>query len=218
MNFNLDETVNAGARVQFTGNAIYDVTFDGCEARDFDKKDGNGQFHVLEIKFSNKDGYFTHTIWEPREEDAQDRPGAFGNQPSNLKVMNYLLKHLIDTVNPELSAKIDKKEASLSAPNWDAFRKLIVDSTNPGKGTKTKIKLVKNNKGDAAFPYFLNYDRNGKLYMSTNFIGNGVFFTNKELDRIKKSEARPVSVSSNTDTFDIPATTTQSADDFDMNI
>lgn len=222
MNFNLDITTGASQSSVATpleGNMIHEVTFDGCEARDFQSKTGDQTFHVLEIKFHNADGVFTHTVWEPTEADNQDRQGAFGAQPSNVKVMMFLFRHLIDAVNPELAARIDAKEVSLAAPTWDALRTLMVKATEPGKGKTTKIKLIKNNKGEAMFPYFLNYNREGKLYMSTNFIGDKIFFTTKEADRIKKANtATPTPVTSSADSFELPTMKEEKKDDdFDLN-
>lgn len=221
MNFDFESTAGvsqSSTRKPLEGNMIHDVIFDGCEARDFTgAQDSSKQFHVLEIKFHNDNGYFTHTIWEPREEDLKDREGAFGMQPSNFKVMMYTLKHLIDAVNPELGKKIDNKEVKLSAESWDALRKAMVENTAPGIGVSTKIKLIKNNKGEAMFPYFLNYNKEGKLYMATNFIGNGVFFTTKELDKIKKANTAQPTPVSDLGGFAIPANDTAN-DDFNMSI
>lgn len=219
MNFDFSETAGlsqSNVVKPLEGNKIHTVIFDGCEARDFaGQQDPSKTFRVLEVKFHNDEGVFTHTIWEPREEDAQDQPNPWGGmRPARLTEMKYLIKHLIDAVNPDLGKKIDKKEASLTAQNWVALRNVIIEATNPGKGTETKIKLVKNNKGEAMFPYFLNYSRDGKLYMSTNFIGNGVFFTTKELDKIKKSETKPVEIDT-TPSLDTPK---QENTDFDLDI
>lgn len=228
MNFDLSITggnSQSSTRQQLSGNAIHEVTFDGCEARDFaGQQDPSKNFKVLEIKFSNKNGVFTHTVWEPRPEDAQERQGAFGAQPSNVTTMLYLFKHLIDAVNPEFGAQIDKKEAAITASSWDALRQLMVEKTESGKGKTTKIKLIKNNKGDAIFPYFLAYGRDGKTpRMTTNFIGDGVFFTTKELEKIKKAEtAKPVSMSGgNTDPFTLPAmgdAQPEASDDFNFEV
>lgn len=195
MNFNFNVTSGSSQSVErptLEGNKIHTVTFDGCEARDFDKRDGSGSFHVLSIKFHNANGDFTHTVWEPRDEDAVDNVGPFGKQPSNVLRMIYLFKHLIDAVNPELGKKIDEGTASLDAPNWDALRKLMVEATAPGVGTETKIKLIKNNKGEAQFPYFLAYEDATKGVnprMTTNVIGNNVFFSTREQEKINKAES-----------------------------
>ena len=59
MNYSFEETAGASqstVRKLFDGNAIYDVTFDGCEARDIQGvQDTTKVFHVLDIKFSNDD-------------------------------------------------------------------------------------------------------------------------------------------------------------------
>ena len=218
MNFDFGMTAGASqstARKQLEGNNIYDVKFDGCEARDFaGVQDPTRSFKVLDIKFSNEDGYFTDTVWEPTEQDMQDSQGAFGPQPSNIKQMMLKFKHLIDAVNPDLAKKIDSGEQKLNAPSWDALRQFMVKATTPGIGTATKIKLIKSNKGEARFPYFANYNKAGQLYMSTNFIGDHIFWTNKELNKIKQAnEAKPTTPTdpfsftapankANTDSFD----------------
>jgi hypothetical protein len=221
MNFDFDSTAGvsqSSTRKPLEGNAIHEVIFDGCEARNFTStQDSSKEFRVLEIKFHNEDGYFTHTIWEPREEDTKDREGAFGPQPSNFKVMMYTLKHLIDAVNPELGKKIDTKESKITLDSWEALRKYMVDNTASGIGTKTKIKLIKNNKGEGMFPYFLNYNKENKLYMSTNFIGNGVFFTSKELDKIKKAESAKPTAMGELDGFAVKESNPVN-DDFNMDL
>lgn len=203
MNFNFNETAGisqSNVRKQLEGNKIHDVKFDGVEARDIQGvQDPSKTFKVLDIKFSNPEGYFTHTVWEPTDKDYEDRIGPFGAQPSNVKTMMMLFKHLIDAVNPKLSEKVDSGEVKLGTKSsghegWLELRELMIKATDPGKGCDTKIKLINNNKGEAIFPYFANYNKEGKLYMSTNFIGSNIFFTNKELNKIKKSEtAKPQS-------------------------
>lgn len=214
MNFNFDQTAGISqstTRQQLAGNAIHEVTFDGCEIRDFDGvQNPNQKFHNLDIKFSNADGVFVHTVWEPRDSDMEDRVGPFGALPSNAKAMMLLFKHLIDAVNPELAKKIDAGEVKITANDWNKLREVMVKATDPGKGKATKIKLLKNNKGEAIFPYFANYNRAGALSMSTNFIGDHIFFTNKELTRIEKESKAtptPVDAGSSSDPFNMPTTT-----------
>ena len=206
MNFNFNETAGisqSNNRKQLEGNKIHDVTFDGCEARDIQGvQDPSKVYRVLDIKFSNDDGYFTHTMWEPRDSDMEDTQSSFGPTPSNVKSMMLLLKHLIDAVNPELGKQIDNKEKTLNSTSWDQLRQMVVKATEPGIGTKTKIKLItrylkskpknvsvksKENNTTSAFPsYIASYNRTGQLYLRTNFIGDKIFFTNKELEVMKK--------------------------------
>lgn len=223
-NFNGSDIANVGAsKGQLEGNKIHDVQFDGCEAVEL--KDGT--MKVLRIKFSNDEGTFTHTIFEPREGDDQDTDGMYGKNPSRIKEMMTLLRHLGHAVCPELPAYIDSIKGSVS---WDQIRNKVVEVTTPAIGTKTKIKLLAKKRtdpntgaerNDAVFPsYFLSYSKEGVLYMRTKFIGARLAFTDKELTQIKNQEkAKPVSVSSaDTSIFGAAAVATQEKDPFDIDI
>lgn len=228
MNFNFNGNEIAGigeVRKSLEGNKIHDVTFDGCEAVEF--KDGT--MKVLRIKFSNAEGSFSHTIFEPKDGDDKDIDGMYGKQPSRIKEMMTLFRHLGNAVCPELVTFIDNISGNIT---WDQIRKKVVEVTTPAIGTQTKIKLltrkrVDNNTGEthyeATFPsYFLGYSREGRLYMKTNFIGPKTYFLDKELTAIKKQETeKPVSISNNIgniDTFDAPAAAAAAPDAFDIDI
>lgn len=225
-NFNGSEIANVGAsKGQLEGNKIHDVQFDGCEAVEL--KDGT--MKVLRIKFSNAEGSFSHTIFEPKDGDDKDIDGMYGKQPSRIKEMMTLFRHLGNAVCPELVTFIDNISGNIT---WDQIRKKVVEVTTPAIGTQTKIKLltrkrVDNNTGEthyeATFPsYFLGYSREGRLYMKTNFIGPKTYFLDKELTAIKKQETeKPVAISNNTgnlDAFDAPAASTAAPDAFDIDI
>lgn len=191
MNFSLDCTAGVSQSKAFKeleGNKIHEVKFEGCEA--FDTSTGKS---TIRVKFSNKEGVFSHTIWEPKPEDAKRPTSTFGEMPSNMEVMMYFIKHLIDTVNPTYAKDLDDKKVSLSTSSWEAFRKKIVEVTSPGIGITTKIKLIKGNDGKARFPYFLGLRKdNNAVYMKTNVVGNNLFWTNAELDKInKENNAKP---------------------------
>ena len=227
-NFNGSEIANVGAsKEQLEGNKIHDVQFDGCEAVEL--KDGT--MKVLRIKFSNDEGIFQHTIFEPRDGDDQDIMGPYGKNPSRIKEMMTLLRHLGAAVCPALVEYINSISGNVT---WDQIRKKIVEVTTPAIGTKTKIKLLakkrnytdpntgeQKERNDAVFPsYFLSYSREGALYMRTKFIGPRLVFTDKELTAIKNQEnAKPVSVSSaDTNIFGAAAVATQAEDPFNIDI
>lgn len=227
-NFNGSEIANVDAsKGQLEGNKIHDVQFDGCEA--IELKDGT--MKVIRIKFSNDEGTFNHIVFEPRDGDDQDTDGMYGKNPSRIKEMMTLLRHLGAAVCPALVEYINSINGSVT---WDQIRKKIVEVTTPAIGTKTKIKLLakkrnytdpntgeQKERNDAVFPsYFLSYSREGALYMRTKFIGPRLVFTDKELTAIKNQEnAKPVSVSStNTDIFGAAAVTTQAEDPFNIDI
>lgn len=231
MNFSGNSTKGLGeSKSALRGNAIYTVKFDGVEKVEMK----NGEMHCLRIKFSNDEGYFNHTIFEPQPGDDQETDGAFGKNPSRVMETITTLRHLGASVCPELNKKIDE---FTDKTTWEQIRNIVVETTTPAIGTETKIKLMKRKYNDpntgepreeAQFPrFFLAYNRDGRLYMRTNFIGKGIYFSNKELDAIKKQdEAKPVAVNefgsstltANTEKFDEIPGGKPADDDFDMNI
>ena len=212
---------------KLAGNNIHDVKFEGCEIKDVDGvKEPGKVYKQLILKFSNDDGVFEHTIWEPRPEDFNRRESEFKNkegkvekipQPSNVESMMLLFKHAIDTINPSVAKDIDNKVKNLGAANWDDLRKLVCQILDAGKGIVTKIKLLKNKNGEATFPgFFAGLTRDGIAYVKNNFIGSKIAFSTYELQRIKnEATAKPTSMSNLgefTPPENVPSTT-----DLDMN-
>ena len=209
MSFSFNATAGTSQSVtkpKLEGNNIYMVNFDGAEAKDFNGvKDPSQSYKTISFKFSNGEGMYEHTIFEPKQDDFVRKETEFRNkngntekipQPSNVETMMLFFKHVIDAVNPKLAAEIDNGTRQLTAPNWDALRNLVVKATDPGKGTEIKIKLVKKQNGDPTLPgFFAGISREGKTYIRNNFIGNKVAFTSYELS---KMNATPTNMDNHT--------------------
>lgn len=225
--FNFANTAGASQssfKPSLPGNEIHTVTFEGAEAPEFQgKKDPTMNYKVLRLKFSNEHGIFEHTIFEPREQDFQrsenefERDGSINKipTPSNVESFMLLLKHLIDSVLPELSAKIDSGEAQLGGKDWDQLRSNMIKILEKGIGVETSIKLINDSKGEPRFPgFFAAINKEGKAYVRNNFIGKNLGFTAYEKTRIKnQTTAKPT----NTDSFDIEPVEVGSLDmDFDV--
>ena len=194
MNFNFNavaaKSQNVAGKPELSGNAIHTVLFKGCESKDIEK-DGI-TWKVLTINFENKDGKFQKTYFEPKDQDNQPSVLDLGEMqitnPSNVTDMMFVFKHLIDAVNPVLSTEINEGKKQITAPNWDILRQFMVKATESGIDKETKIKLFKSKKGDAVFPRAAAFNREGEIYMRTNFIGDNIFFSKKEMEQIKKAE------------------------------
>lgn len=225
-NFSFSTTAGASqstVQPRLEGNNIYTVKFDGCEIKEFEgKQDHNkGQIYkTLVIKFSNEDGVFEHNFFEPKGSDFErteteftDKTGKVNKipQPSNVESMMLNFKHIIDAINPKVAAQIDSKEKNLGAKSWDDLRTLVGKILDAGKGTETKIKLVKNKKGEAIIPGFnVGVNKDGKAYIKNNWIGSKIAFSSYELDRINKEAiAKPTKVSSS---LDLPVENTSNDD------
>lgn len=173
------------------GNAIYEVTFVGCESKDIvGKQDTSKTYKTLLIKFSNEDGYFTHTVFEPRDEDFK-RPTVdfMGNplkfpKPSNVENMMLLFRHLIDAVSPETAEAIDNGDIVFGGNTWDEIRNLMVKLTTDVAGkAKTNIKLLSGKNG-ATLPFFTGLSKESVAYVNNNIIGEKLFFNTYEKTKI----------------------------------
>lgn len=210
MNFSFGATAGTSqstTKSRLAGNEIYDVQFDGCEIQDIKGvQDVTKLYRVLKLKFSNEDGSFEHTIFEPREQDFErtereitSKDGSKQNIPQSSGVENMMLlfKHAIDAINPAIAKEIDGGTKNLGAKDWDGLRKLVAKILESGIGSKFQIKLLKNNKGEATFPgFFVGISKEGKAYIKNNFIGTKLAFSTYEVDRInKEATATPTKAS-----------------------
>jgi len=220
--FSFDATAGASQstiKPRLVGNDIYTVKFDGCEIQDIaGKKDPTQIYKVIKFKFSNEDGTFEHTVFEPKGDDFKRGETEFTNkngnkekipQPSNVESMMLLFKHMIDSFVPAIAARIDSGEAKLVAPDWDKLRILVDNIMSKGKDKTSKIKLIKNKNGEAQFPgFFASINREGKAYVRNNFIGEKIAFTPYEVTRIQnEANAKPTNMYQNSaESFLIPET------------
>ena len=208
--FNFGNTAGASqstSKSRLKGNEIHTVKFKECEIQDIQgKKDATQIYKVIKLKFENEDGYFEHTIFEPKPEGGVRKDSSFTNkngnvekipQASNNEAMMLLLKHTIDAFVPEVAKKIDERTQTLGAKDWEGLRTLVKAILDKGIGVESKIKLLKNKEGDAQFPgFFCGINKEGKAYIRNNFIGNKVAFSPYEMDRIKKeASATPNKIS-----------------------
>jgi hypothetical protein len=224
MNFSFDATAGASqsSTTRLVGNEIHTVKLESCEKVDFEgKKDPSKTFKVLKFKFSNEDGIFEHVEFEPTKENGDfERTTSPQGYPQASKAETAMLffKHVIDGFNPAVAKQIDSKEKSLGAPSWDKLRDLMVEILKNSKNTENKIKLLKNNKGEAQFPgFYVGISKEGKSFIKNNFIGNKVAFTPYEIGRIKKeSEAAPTNMQKQEDEF-LKDPTPESDDSLDLN-
>ena len=231
MSFSFNTTAGASqstSKPKLEGNNIYEVKFDGCERQDIvGVKDPTMTYKVLKLKFSNDDGTFEHTVFEPRQEDFNRRENEIQNkktgatekipQPSNVESMMLLFKHLIDAVVPSVGKEIDEKKKSLGASNWEDLRTLVENIFIKGKGVTTKIKLLKSKSGEAVFPgFFAGLTKEGLPFVRNNFIGSKIAFSTYELQRITK-EAEAVPTKMSTSSFGTPEPESEGSETMDLN-
>jgi len=184
MNFAISkESAVRNIRRQLAPWNIYDVTFVGCEVREFKgTKDPNMTYQVLDIKFENEDGYFTVTRFFPKQGDDVRRklPNKKGGErevASNFEELMNIVKQTAEVLTPEGFKKMS--ELSSKFKSFDDVAKALIAITDKVKGTKTKIKLVgrtRDNRVVAEIPTITSvFD--GVATITDNYIGNKLFFT-----------------------------------------
>lgn len=184
MNFAISkESAVRNIRRQLAPWNIYDVTFVGCEVREFKgTKDPNMTYQVLDIKFENEDGYFTVTRFFPKQGDDVRRklPNKKGGErevASNFEELMNIVKQTAEVLTPEGFKKMS--ELSSKFKSFDDVAKALIAITDKVKGTKTKIKLIgrtRDNRVVAEIPTITSvFD--GVATITDNYIGNKLFFT-----------------------------------------
>lgn len=184
MNFAISkESAVRNVRRQLAPWNIYDVTFVGCEVREFKgTKDPNVTYQVLDIKFENEDGYFTVTKFFPKQGDDVRRklPNKKGGErelASNFEELMNIVKQTAEVLTPEGFKKMS--ELSSKFRSFDDVAKALIAITDKVKGTKTKIKLVgrtRDNRVVAEIPTITSVFE-GVATITDNYIGNKLFFT-----------------------------------------
>jgi hypothetical protein len=165
---------------------IYEVTFQGCEIREFPGvKDPSKTYKVLDIKFSNDEGYFTVTKFFPKEGDDVRREVAGKNGgkrelASNFEELMNIVKQTAEILTPEGFKKMS--EASSKFKSFDDVAKALKTVTDKVIGKSTKIKLIgrnRNNKIVAEIPNITSvFD--GEAAITDNYIGDKLFFSDYE--------------------------------------
>lgn len=179
--------------------SINDVKFMGCEVREFaGKKDPSQTYKVLDIKFENEDGYFTVTNFFPKEGDDvrrtyEGKNGGTVEMPSNFETLMAIVKQTAQVINPEGFEKM--QQASSKFRSFDDVAKALIQITDKFKGTETKLKLVGRNrdgKVTADIPRILGINKQGEAFVSDNYIGSKLFFTDyEETQRANYVKAAP---------------------------
>lgn len=184
MNFAISkESAVRNVRRQLAPWNIYDVTFVGCEVREFKgTKDPNITYQVLDIKFENEDGYFTVTRFFPKQGDdvrrkLLNKKGGERELASNFEELMNIVKQTAEVLTPEGFKKMS--ELSSKFRSFDDVAKALIAITDKVKGTKTKIKLVgrtRDNRVVAEIPTITSVFE-GVATITDNYIGNKLFFT-----------------------------------------
>ena len=207
--FSMGGAVQAAGIVSSNSNnylkaGIHEVVFKGIEPVE-------GSEAII-VKFETPDGSMVHNerIFAPRNTERSE--SQFGPNPSELEQFLSKCKCLIRALDPDLFAKIEKDGDKFAAPDFDGFVKLLKKYLDKRIDTKTNIKLIPTNGQYVGFPGFpARISKEGNLYISNNFIGDGLVLTAAEVRKIDAAaNATPTDMSKKVENDDLMGI----ADDF----
>lgn len=205
LDFSINSSVSAVSNSikQLAPFAIYDVKYEKSEIAEFDgKKDPGKHYKTLRVRFSNADGYYEETIFFPTPADGEpkeyERPdGTKQKFPSNWDRIKFFMAQVMTVLNPEGYKKFC--EASSKFKDFEMMANAFIKVLEPAMGKETKLKLMgrtdESGNVHSTLPKFLSYNRDGQLYISTNFIGDRVFFSTYEEGQVQKfKNAKPTAM------------------------
>ena len=190
------------SRRQLAPWAIHDVKFIGCEiVEGTTKADPSKGWKRLDVKFENEDGYFNVPLWYPKEGDDKRREmesknGGKVTFPSNFEVLMAMVSQTAQILTP---AGFEKMQAASSKfRDFDDVAKALITITDKVKGTETKLKLIGSNRDGkvvATVPRIIGINKDGESFISDNYIGSKLFFSDyEETQRAKYTSAAPTAM------------------------
>lgn len=196
LTFNLSNTQGT-AITRLKAWGIYDVVFKGIELTKGTNKEGN-EWKAMKIKFAGDEGTFDALVFCPGDNGAERVSGETGGKkwelPSALENLKFTIAHLLTNLAPENIEKFNKVTVSLP----DEFEKLVdllVKALAKAVNKHTKLKLIGNSKGYATLPNFVNINKDGDAYISNNWLGETVAFSDYEVKKMNEQKnAKPTPV------------------------
>lgn len=217
MTFNLGSTKGT-ATMRLKAWGIYNVTFKGIDYVEGTNKEGN-PWRAMKPKFSSEEGIFEPLIFCPGDKGNERASGETNGKPwelpSALETLMFTASHLGEQLSPDRFEKMRKLTFELP----EDFKK-FVDTLNkvlePAVNKQTKLKLIGNSKGYASLPSFVSIGKDGEAYISNNWLGDTVAFSDYEVKKMNEQKnAKPTAVK---DDLEAPTSSDSSNADLDFDV
>lgn len=215
--FNLSNTSGV-AITRIQAWTINPVVFKGVELKKGTSKDGN-EWKAIQFKFSGDAGIFEPMFFCPKEGGDQRVSGETGGRkwelPSQMEQLTLAIAHVVGTLAPASFAKL--QNVSMELPkDFEKLVELIKKALNSAVNKSTNIKVIGDNRGYAAVPNFININKDGKAYISNNWLGENLAFSPYEIKKKDQAEkTKPTEIKE--DLEDTPDTSSDNSDlDFDI--
>ena len=187
---------------------IYPVKFAGARKEVIQgRKDPNATYEILKVRFEGEDGYYEESIFYPKAGD-EKRPvykSADGHDyegASSFERTMTFIAQVAEVLNPEGFKKM--QAASSKFKSFDDVVTAFIKITDPVKGKETNLKLVgreRDNRIEPTLPKFVAVNKEGEKFTCDNFIGDKLFFSDREEKRrAEYANAKPTAMSGSNNT------------------
>lgn len=224
MNFNtfgdLDAVASGNRRLAPWG--IYKVKFMGAKKDSIQgKADTSKTYDILKIRFEGEDGYYEESVFYPSDDQFferrtfTNRDGHEYQMASNWERVQTMIAQLGTVLNKEGFEKFQAASRKGTFKSFDDVVKGFIKIMEPAVGKETNLKLVghtdKQGNVNAQLPKFVAVNKEGKLFVSDNFVGDKLYFSAyEERQKANMVNAKP---SPMPDVLDVDKT--DSKDDLD---
>ena len=206
MTFNLNN-IKGTAVVRLKAWGIYNVVFKGIELSKGTNKEGN-TWKAMKIKFSGEEGIFEPMIFCPGDKGDERLSGESNGKkwelPSAMEQLQFTVLHVMSNLAPEMLEKFVKAVSGLTLPtDFEKLIEIMNKALSKAVNKQTKLKLIGNNKGYATLPNFVGINKDGEAYISNNWLGDTVAFSDYEVKKMNEQKnAKPTAVKDEVDTTD----------------
>lgn len=159
------------------------------------KKDPDATFDILKVRFENSEGFYEESIFFPKEGDdkrptRQNKEGHTVEMPSNFERTMSFISQLGTVLAPAGFNKLKGLPFKTFGELCEGFIKIMT----PAIGTETNLKLIGRTDKEGNFtpclPYFIALNKSGEVFVSDNFIGETLFFSDYDLKKQKEIRAK----------------------------
>lgn len=204
--FDLSATTGAKESGKFLQPGIHKAKFISVDFGNVNSQKTGQNYKTMKLTL-DIDGYgeFNHNFFEPTS--SERTANTFGENPSPVEHFMIAVRQIMDALDPEIAKPIDEKNLVINGKkidvenlNFDNLVKVVAYLTKSYNGTEIEVKLVPQNNGFADIPGFpAKVDRNGKLGISTRFIGHNLVMNQSEQKRIDAAKnAQPTNMAQTT--------------------
>lgn len=221
MNFNLTNTNGTSSiKPRLKPWEIHDVVFKGITFNEFKgKKDPDAVYKTMRISFENENGVYEETVFCPKEGDdvrqVSSNNGVERESPSNFEKFKFMLAHIGEQLAPKKYEAFKTKTFTLPE-EFEKLVKTFADITKDAVNKHTNLKLIANKKGEPCLPYFVNISKAGDAYISNNWLGDKVFFSDYEISQMNKQKSNGPTDMPGTSSDDFAASNDAATDNADL--